>query len=633
MKRTPLWRKLNAIVVMTSMTLTALPFDAYAQAMKPSAPAALTAPVSATATATATATDPVIKRAQDEYRVMKNPEISYEQYLASRAPTLRIISAHSHSRILPPAPAAQCQDGNFEAGLNPLVWSGLAGSNNAQMNPVLSLSSVPLSGGALNSSAAHQTLVMAGTDAYAPISTLAPSTPSSTRAVRIGNAAAGFGAEGLTKKFVVTQANMGFWYAVVLENPAGHPAADQPKFMVRVRDAAGNDISFKSGTARANLNANSNQVIADAANPFFKVSPTPGPGGAKVVYKDWTCASIDLGDLMGQVVTVEFITTDCAQGAHAGWAYVDEICGSCAGTPDGNITLSAAATSDCGVGKICFDYTVPKAAPSSGTTTIKLDVMQNGVVVKTLTSPTLNADGQYCFAIDPATLGVNVSLGGFDYAANASFAIGTYTGLATKPVGSKPDGIKQGKNNDYSLACSPPSDGNASTCCPPLIKNDLRNMFVQQAHPTGNGYLIQLSTSSAAYGHFLAGYNAYLALLKYLCPTVDHLQVTFSLYKTTGSGGPFVGAPLESFAVSVPGAPPAVHFTTAHSNNQWYGIQATTFGVDKAGRPVKCGFSEACNKDDRFTYNFQTANRTSGPAAAASGTSGTSGMPGATSGN
>src|SRR5205814_9210632 len=45
-----------------------------------------------------------------------------------------------------------------------------------------------------------------------------------------------------------------------------------------------------------------------------------------------------------------------------------------------------------------------------------------------------------------------LSLGGFDFAATATFAIGTIT-LGHIKIGTPPDGLNQGKNNDYQIAC------------------------------------------------------------------------------------------------------------------------------------------------------------------------------------
>src|SRR5205823_13528813 len=87
------------------------------------------------------------------------------------------------------------------------------------------------------------------------------------------------------------------------------------------------------------------------------------------------------------------------------------------------------------------------------TVTITLDIYQNGTLLTSLTSPVLSSGSSYCFNVSPASIpGINASLGGFDFVATGHFAIGTTT-LGSIKVGTPPDGLKPGKNNDYQIAC------------------------------------------------------------------------------------------------------------------------------------------------------------------------------------
>jgi len=54
-----------------------------------------------------------------------------------------------------------------------------------------------------------------------------------------------------------------------------------------------------------------------------------------VWYKDWTPISVNLSDYAGQTVTIEFITSDCTQGGHFGYAYFD-VNSTCDGTISGS---------------------------------------------------------------------------------------------------------------------------------------------------------------------------------------------------------------------------------------------------------------------------------------------------------
>lgn len=545
-------------------------------------------------------------------------ESSHEEIQKTRAAS----AANRSSRLFMPANAAQCSNGDFE--FNTFAgWNGKDGSVVA--GPGFTWSNTGISSGTINASTAHQTLVGPGTDPYAPVSTTAPGTPTSTKAVRIGNGVRNAGAEALTKTFTVTQATMNFKYALVLEDP-GHSPPEQPGFEVRVFNASGVDITKKTSglvtrPPRAFVTATDSRVVANASNPFFQVSPTPGPnGGAKVVYKDWTCSSIDLGDLMGQTVTVEFITNDCTQSGHAGWAYIDDICGVCdpINTPDGTVTLNQGASTDCGPGKLCFDFTIPKskgAAP--GSTQLSLQLYQNGVAVGSpMLSPIQNGDGQWCYPMPP--VGLNASLGGFDWVVTSTNKIGTTT-LTPKFVGTVPNGVINGNNNDYAFACKDPGTG-ANTCCPPMDNPTIKGLF-DHAGNVGNTYTEKFGTtaqSAANVAAFIANYNAYLTLIKWSCPSVASLRVDFNLYSTTMLGGPLTGAPLATNTLTFTGGAPSgstSFFNTALNNNQFYGIQAITTTLDANGRAVQCGFDKKCLEDDRYTWNHQVGARLMAPGA------------------
>ena len=535
---------------------------------------------------------------------------------------IRAASATNRSsRMFMPANAAQCSNGDFESGTLPNVipgWSGKDGS--VTTGPVFTWANNGLSSGAINASTAHQTLV-SGTDPYAPISATAPG---STKAVRIGNAVRFAGAEALTKTFVVTQATMNFKYALVLEDP-GHPANQQPGFEVRVVKG-GIDITKLTAVsgvrpARVFVAASDNRVVANAADPFFKTSTTTGPNNAKVVYKDWTCSSIDLGDLIGQTVTIEFITNDCTQSGHAGWAYVDDICGVCdpKDSPDGYVTLNQAASTDCGPGKLCFDFTTPKspgAAP--GSTQLSLQLYQNGVAVGApMLSPVQSADGQWCYPMPP--VGLNTTLGGFDWVVTSTNKIGTTT-LTPKFVGTVPNGVITGLNNDYAFTCKGDPGTGANTCCPPMDNPTIKGLF-DHAGNVGNTYTEKFGTtaqSTANVATFIANYNAYLTLIKWSCPTVASLRVDFNLYSTTMLGGPLTGTPLATNTLTFTGGAPSgstSFFNTALNNNQFYGIQAITTALDANGRVVQCGFDKKCLDDDRYTWNHQVGAKLMAPGA------------------
>lgn len=411
-------------------------------------------------------------------------ELPFEQYLeGERGEFARRMALQQSpaSKYVPTlGTMTPCGNGDFEdpaKGIDPAEWQGAYSTVNAGSgsggNPDFTVMTAGILPGGLQmgtignqSSQAHQTWVAAGPEPHVTIQTAAPG---SSGAVRIGNDRWGGGCELLSKTFVVTpaQSTIAFWYAAVLQDPPGHPQSAKPYFMVRVTDAAGNVIpgafDFGSGTG--------NQLISDSANPFFQSILIPNfvvPGGAPllVAYRDWSCAQIDLSSQIdpvtqiGKQVTIEFVTADCMYSGCFGYAYIDNFCGDCAGSPTGNLSLDDASSTHCGPGQVCFDYTLPttkdpKGNQVTGSVTIKLELFQNGALtpLTTLTSPTLTTGTSYCFSITPANIpGINTALGGFDFAATATFAIGS-TGLGQIKVGTPPYGITPGQNNDYQIAC------------------------------------------------------------------------------------------------------------------------------------------------------------------------------------
>ena len=144
----------------------------------------------------------------------------------------------------------------------------------------------------------------------------------------------------------------------------------------------------------------------------------------------------------------------------------------------------------------------------------------------------------------------------------------------------------------------------------------MSSLFKMTTHTVPNTATVELDNTSAAYADFVAGYQAYLTLLKFTCKTIDHLETTFTLHTASAIGGTLSAAPIGSFKVSFPLgtiSPPLPQFTQALQPNQPYGIQATTVGVDAKGKPVICGFDQSCNDGDRFTFSNNVGSRQKNP--------------------
>ncbi|RYF82356.1 MAG: hypothetical protein EON98_11415, partial [Chitinophagaceae bacterium] len=288
------------------------------------------------------------------------------------------------------------------------------------------------------------------TDPYAGIPMVAAN--GGNNALRLGNSETGYGTEIIAKTLVVdaNETILSFYYAVVFEDP-GHPFVQQPAFSVRAYDCA-TGLELPNV---ANLGNGTNIVVSDAQNPFFQSAFS-----GQIAYRDWSLAQINLSAHVGKTVIIVFTNLDCGQGGHFGYTYLDNIfsnlcpVGGPILTGQGSVSLNQTSSSTCSVGQICVDYTLPTSNSNTGTTNIALDIYQGGSKLTTLNSPTLTSGTSYCFTIDPATLGLNSSLGGFDYAITGTFTLSGFA-LAPLTVGSPPNGQVSGANNDYLFVCAP----------------------------------------------------------------------------------------------------------------------------------------------------------------------------------
>lgn len=399
-----------------------------------------------------------VEQARQRFDQINDPDMNFEEHLEFETQEFRrqeTLKSNPALKYQPIAVKEPCGNGDFEKELDSSQWQGGYGKVPLSAIDPFGNFTAGIFPGTLTqnssgpASQAHQTWVSAGTDPNVGIPTTAQG---SLGAVRIGNAVKGYGCELLSKTFTVSSIKsvITFWYAVILQNPANHEGNLQPFFWVRVTDALGNIVpgAFDFGNG-------SDLVVADQTNPFFQSTTV---GNETVVYKDWSCAQIDLSSQVGKQVTVEFVTGDCGAGGHWGYAYIDSFCGNCKGSPTGDLTYNCESSTHCGAGNVCFDYALPTAKdpqgnPITGSISIALDIYQNGVLLTQLSSGTLTGGDSYCFAIDPAAIpGINPSLGGFDMVATGTFAI-TGTPLGHLTVGTKPDGLTPGQNNDYQIAC------------------------------------------------------------------------------------------------------------------------------------------------------------------------------------
>ncbi len=416
--------------------------------------------------------DSIEERARREFATVANPELTVEQFVAIRQEENRqqqALAANPAATYIPAlGTMTQCGNGDFATMLDPNEWQGAYGTlyaaGGTPGNINFSALTAGIASGPPNLGTSHQTWVGPGTDAKVGISTVPPG---AAGAVRIGNSMWGGGCELLSKTFIVqsSQPTIRLWYSAVLLGAVAadnHPPNQQAYFRVRVTDALGNLVvgAFDFGAGSGDT------LIADPANPFFLTVPDPSPPNpalpANVLYRDWSCVEINLATQVGNVVTIEFITADCWPGGHYGYAYIGQFCGSCKGSPTGSFGFDASASSICGDGRLCFDYELPAtqgpAGPITGSVTITLDVYQNGGPKTQFVSSVLTSGTSYCFPIVPTAIpGIDLTAGGFDIAATATFGIGSVT-LGQLTAGVAPYGMVPGQNNDYQIVCTKSCD-------------------------------------------------------------------------------------------------------------------------------------------------------------------------------
>ncbi|WP_298507837.1 T9SS type A sorting domain-containing protein [uncultured Kordia sp.] len=284
-----------------------------------------------------------------------------------------------------------------------------------------------------------------------------------------------------------------FTYALVSEFP-NHPNQN-PIFIARAIDASQNEFD------RICVISNPNN------NPFFNEFIPTSPDCAsnvKVLWKDWTCAKLEIDGNAGDVVTLEFIMTDCGRRGHYGYAYVDDICiESCDPGTEGSINLDPLDPCQELPFDVCGQYTLPILDGQQGSiNSITLDILQNGLVVNTLLNPNLTSN-TFCFTITANDF--PSQNGGYDFRVNASFNVGT-------------NGIQQlnethttaGTNNDFIFdnpeCCKIDANATNILCddngTPNDPSDDTWSFDLTVSNDTNTGFWVANSvlTQSVAYG-------------------------------------------------------------------------------------------------------------------------------------
>ncbi len=182
--------------------------------------------------------------------------------------------------------------------------------------------------------------------------------------LRLGNPTNGAQAEAAVTVFHVppTMTYFTFQYAMVAEDP-GHVTSHQPRFIYQLYDLGGSGV------------VDSVERVSSSTDPFFKSATI---NGRKIVWRRVSCYRKDISSLVGHDLMAVFINTDCSEGGHFGYTYVDSLC-------DQNVGNPILSVPD----KICIkDHLIADGTQSLGVTTygwtvVRCDANGNNEVAST----------------------------------------------------------------------------------------------------------------------------------------------------------------------------------------------------------------------------------------------------------
>lgn len=210
-------------------------------------------------------------------------------------------------------PGQPCNNADFETN-SCVGWEVITGT-------VPSSPSAPYSFNQTGTSACgtsvNHTLMTGGNDPVVGAALPMVSPSGGGTSLRLGNGTgSGNGAAKIRQTFLVdaNSAAFSYHYAVVL-NDAGHTTNEQPYFKVNMFDAGGARIVC----ADYDVTAPTCAGTGSGCDPDFIAYA----GG---FYSPWRTAFAPLQGYIGQNVTIEFITGDCSQSGHYGYAYIDASC-------------------------------------------------------------------------------------------------------------------------------------------------------------------------------------------------------------------------------------------------------------------------------------------------------------------
>ena len=208
----------------------------------------------------------------------------------------------------------------------------------------------------------------------------------------------------------INQETIDFNFSLIMDNKPAHGQPIQPFFRVRVLDQFNNVVDEIC-------------IIANPDNCLFNVIYVSN--NRRVLYTDWICARLNVGEILNQPGTIEFTVSDCQPSAHFGTVYIDNICGSVCATPRLGALNTNATNINCPdtIGntpiQVCGTFQAPLNATLSS---ISLNITQNGTVIGTVNTPTQLTANTFCFTVLPSMFGASPT-GNFEFQIDANFNV------------------------------------------------------------------------------------------------------------------------------------------------------------------------------------------------------------------
>jgi hypothetical protein len=238
----------------------------------------------------------------------------------------------------------------------------------------------------------------------------------------------------------VNQSTIDFNFSLVMDNKPQHGQDIQPFFRVRAIDQNGNIVDEIC-------------IIANPDNCLFNVIYVNN--NRRVLYTGWICARLNVAEILNQPCTIEFTVSDCQPSAHFGTVYIDNICGlTCAAPQLGALNIDPVhyncpdVTSNVPM-EVCGTYQNPVNATLN---TLTLDIVQNGTVIGTITTPSQLTATSFCFSFLPSLFGAN-PLGNFEFEVHATFNVNCPAGAFIYDITDNSAGI--GPDVTFIDCCTP----------------------------------------------------------------------------------------------------------------------------------------------------------------------------------